>query len=655
MADRLNVVSRRFLAAVILLTPPVVAQGPEPQALTELSIEQLLDIPVQTATLKKQSLHDAPADVTVITAADIRRYGYRTLGEALSNVRGFYTSFDGGFQYAGVRGFSLPGDYNTRFLVMINGHHMTDNVYSAMYMFGQDFGLDMGLIEQIEIVRGPSSALYGSNGVFATINIITRSPGKQPAARVSAEAGSFEETKLIASATATFGRTGRALISASAFHTGGRTADLNPFGAEPQSVSGVGREQGFHAFANVSWNQWTFTGLFAERRVAIPTAYYMTDLGDTGTRSLEGRDFLELSWRKPIGTAQALKWRIYYDRYRYDGVYNYLRPEDRQNYDGAGGDWAGSQFLYEHETLRYGTLTLGLETNVDFLNRQYVYDVTGGERVEGFTIRRPNAAGAFFAQHEWRPAPAWTFYLGGRFDDSRNNPAMFSPRAAVVFRKYDASYKFTWGRAFRNPSTFERYYTPNPALKAEQIQSFEFTREQKLAGRLNWIATLFHYRLSGLIEGVAVDDSLEYRNLSRASATGFETELHGRPFNWLETTLGYTLHRVRGNDDRRLNNSPAHLGHFRASIPLAGDRLIAAGAMRYMSSRMGALGDSVAGAAVFDLTLTARPHSRPVDFQLGIRNLTDKRFADPLSTEHGTSVLPRPGRSFFVKLTWGGE
>jgi outer membrane receptor protein involved in Fe transport len=88
---------------------------------------------------------------------------------------------------------------------------------------------------------------------------------------------------------------------------------------------------------------------------------------------------------------------------------------------------------------------------------------------------------------------------------------------------------------------------------------------------------------------------------------------------------------------------------------LAGDRLIAAGAMRYMSSRMGALGDSVAGAAVFDLTLTARPHSRPVDFQLGIRNLTDKRFADPLSTEHGTSVLPRPGRSFFVKLTWGGE
>jgi outer membrane receptor protein involved in Fe transport len=213
-----------------------------------------------------------------------------------------------------------------------------------------------------------------------------------------------------------------------------------------------------------------------------------------------------------------------------------------------------------------------------------------------------------------------------------------------------------YGRAFRNPSTFERYYTPNPDLAAERIDTLEFAREQKLWQRLNVIVSAYQYRLRGLIVGEPAGDGfLQYQNGPGVRSTGIEAEVNGRPTGWLEMSASFSAERTRNNDSSQLQNSPPRMAQFRASVPLARQRLLLAGGVRYLGPRMTAYGDSLNGVALADVTLTATRINPHFDLQFGVRNLFNTSYADPLSTEHATRLMPGAGRSLYVRMVWRQE
>ena len=121
-------VGRAVCLVTLALCLPSLAQGqsvsPE---LAKMTIEQLLEVELtSTASKFAQEVTRAPASVTVVTADEIRVHAYRTLAEILSSVRGLYTTYDRNDAYVGVRGFARPGDYNTRVLLLIDGHRLNE-------------------------------------------------------------------------------------------------------------------------------------------------------------------------------------------------------------------------------------------------------------------------------------------------------------------------------------------------------------------------------------------------------------------------------------------------------------------------------------------------------------------------------------------------
>ena len=132
-----------------------------------------MNVTIETVSKFEQRVVEAPASITIITSDDIKKFGYRNLPDILRSVRGLYVNYDRNYNYLGFRGFSRPGDYDTRILVLIDGHRLNEAIFDSPGS-GGDFILDVDLIDRVEVIRGPSSSLYGSSAFMGIINIKTK-------------------------------------------------------------------------------------------------------------------------------------------------------------------------------------------------------------------------------------------------------------------------------------------------------------------------------------------------------------------------------------------------------------------------------------------------------------------------------------------------
>lgn len=282
----------RIVAGLLFIVSTALAAlfapaGPASAAdLTELSIEQLLDVEVYSASKFIQKITEAPASVSIVTAADIEDYGYRTLADILRGVRGLDVTYDRNYSYLGARGFNRPGDYNNRILLLVDGYRFNDAVYDAT-LIGTEFILDVDLIERVEVVRGPGSSIYGSNAFFGVINVITKRGRDFSGAEASGEVASFGAGKM----RLTYGRQrdNGAEVLLSASYSGSRGQDLlfpefNTSSNNNGIARGLDHDTARRVYGKLSFDNYTLAAVYSERVKGIPTASFGTVFNDTRTR-----------------------------------------------------------------------------------------------------------------------------------------------------------------------------------------------------------------------------------------------------------------------------------------------------------------------------------------------------------------------------------
>lgn len=633
-------------AAVAVSASRAAAQDDEA---ARLSLDSLLAVPVHAAARYAQTLGDAPAAVTVVTADEIAAHGYRTLAELLTGVAGFHVSYDRNYTYVGVRGFSRPGDYNNRLLVMLNGRPLNDQIYGAV-LVGTELGIDLSALDRVEIVRGPVSALYGTSAMLAAVNLITRTESRTV---VSAEAGSDGLRRAAARTGLRLGGGGSVFVSAYGGRVDGGDLYFREFddGAAGGGVAhGRDWDRYAGAFASARVGGLSVQARLATRTKGVPTAAWSTTFDDGRFETTDRWLLLAADYTRQLRSNLQLAAGAGVDGYQYHGTY----PGDDGVYEDAND---GRRVSAEARVLWDPSPVLRVTAGATVADNPRV-EYRSWENGEPYpTVSRPFRTGSLYVQHELQVGSWLSLTAGARVDDETFTPAHLTPRLGAVVRPASGTVlKALYGRAFRSPAMYEvtatGVFRPNPGLRPEQIRAWELVAEQ----RLGWASlrmSLFDDSFAELIDPVLdpADSAYAYTNHGTARTRGVEAELTASRAGWLLRAAG-SAQESRGPDPAGLTNSPAWLGNVAVTGPLAGG-LSLGGRLHAESGRLTLAGTRTAPFAVADLKLAARLDRR-LRASLAARNLFDAGYAYPGGVEHLQPAIAQDGRTLALSLeyTW---
>ena len=614
------------------------------------------DPEVTAATKSAVASESAPASITVITADEIASFGYTSLTEALTAIRGAFVSNDRSYESIGFRGFSPPGDYTNRVLVLVDGHSTNDAVTGQGYV-GHDFDVDLSNVARIEIVRGPGSVLYGTGALFGVINVVTRRGAEGAHASVNAVAGSMGLGSARATAS---GRKGNAelMISGAAMTSDGDhrypwPPDLN--GGVPVTVYGADGEKAEHADVAGRLGSLSLRASYNHRLKDLPTGAYGTQ-PVPGSYNDDHRAFAELRFEQAthaIGVAA----RAAYDASWYHGHFvETASSATTEEYLKA--QWITGELRLEMPSFLRQHFTIGGEV-IRQLQMETDVPISGNPPVAKDTIL------SAYLVDDIRLSDRMTANLGARVDDyTRSVGATFNPRVAVLGKPYrGGNTKFFFGRAFRAPSPNELANSPGPNLRPETIWSAELEHSHAVTDDLHLVGAVFANWVYDLL--ALYDNGAIYRNTpDHVRSLGAEGEARWEPGGGTLVSLSVVrqfVEELTAAGNTPFLNAPTTMLKARALCPLAGPALRLGSELvldvgrpyRQTDPALATLDYRTDDALLWNVSFSGVHRAYHLHYFAGIYNLLDvrdTRAGFPTSADYPPTLIPRYGRTLRVGL-----
>jgi iron complex outermembrane receptor protein len=655
-----------------------IAHSEEQLDLTELPIESLLNIQVYSASKFIQKKSDAPTAVTVITAQDIKDYGYRTLAAIIQSVRGVYVDSDRNYSMAGMRGFNIPGDINTRVLVLLDGYRLNDATYDQGPL-GTEFPVDVDLIERVEYVPGAGSAIYGNNAFLGVINVFTKSGKdfKGKGAEISGEIASYGTDQERVSFGKYFDNGVEMLVSATRHDSNGENGLFFPEFNTPESNNGITSHGNFdnaeRLFGKFSWQHFTLETGYSKRNKGLPLANYGTVFNDPRNQNTDQHIFGNLTYNNLIANHLELYARAYHGRYDYPGTWVYDDPPITLYKELGLGRWWGSEARLVSTHIDGHKLMIGGEFQDNYL--------LSDEQLVAVSPDNPSAAAGFkhstnssglYLQDEMTLRDNLILNAGLRYDHLSYGVNAINPRMALIYKPWDdTAFKLLYGSSFRAPNANELYYTDpitiaSTNLIPEKIKTYEALIEYQPGRTVRLTAGGFQYEITNLIELKAIpspnpgeDTVNQFINAGTDNkAWGTELEVEKLWDYGLRLRASYIWIKTdEASSNQQLINSPSNLFKLNFSTPLLEHWLRAGIEAQYTDSRKGRDDSKSEGYPLFNLTLTSgdklfKGPLSGVEISGSIYNLLDQQYTSVASDEFIQHFIPQNGRNFRLVFSY---